>query len=141
MRPVDADAVADLAAEQFVAGHAERLGLGVEQRVLDRAQRQRHDAAGGRPRRGNRARRRCARARRPCWPTTRADSRSIAAADARRAEALVELAPADDAVVGRDLDEVVVAPAGIAGERLDALHFHGVLSGVGQRRSISKYPW
>jgi hypothetical protein len=47
MRPVYADAVADLAAEQFVAGHAERLGLDVEQRVLDRAKRQRHHAAGG----------------------------------------------------------------------------------------------
>ena len=39
MRPVDPDAVADLAAEQFVAGHAQHLGLGVEQRVFDRAQR------------------------------------------------------------------------------------------------------
>jgi hypothetical protein len=53
-------------------------------------------------------------------PTTRADSRSIAAADAGRAKTLVEFAPADDAVFGRDLDEVVVAPAGVAGERLDA---------------------
>ncbi len=49
MRPVHPDAVADLAAEQFVAGHAEQLGLGVEQRVLDGAERQRHHAAGGGP--------------------------------------------------------------------------------------------
>ena len=52
VRPVDPDAVADLAAEQLVAGHAQRLGLDVEQRVLDRAKRQRHYAARGRPRRG-----------------------------------------------------------------------------------------
>jgi hypothetical protein len=44
--------------------------------------------------------------------------------DAGRAEALVELAPADHALVGRQLDEVVVAPAGIAGERLDGPDFH-----------------
>ena len=120
MRPVDADAVAHLAAEQLVAGHAQRLGLGVEQRVLDRAQRLRDHAAGGGPRRaielGKDAlvlRRRSGRPRAP-------DSRSIDGADAGRAEPLVELAPADDAVVGRQLDEVVVPPAGVAGEDFDA---------------------
>ena len=46
-------------------------------------------------------------------------------AHARRAEPLVELAPADDAGVGGELDEVVVAPAGIAGQRLDAFDLHG----------------
>ena len=51
MRPVDPDAIADLAAEQFVAGHAEQLCLGVEQGVFDRAQRLRHHAAGGGTRR------------------------------------------------------------------------------------------
>ena len=51
-------------------------------------------------------------------------------ADARRAEALVELAPADDAVVGGELDEMVVAPARIAGQRLDALDLHGRSSGA-----------
>src|SRR5262249_50659719 len=35
-RPVEPDAVALLAAEQLVARHAKPLGLGVEQRILDR---------------------------------------------------------------------------------------------------------
>ena len=52
MRPVERDAVAQLAAEQRIDRHAERLRLGVEQRVLDRRDRLRHHAAGGRPRRG-----------------------------------------------------------------------------------------
>jgi len=45
---------------------------------------------------------------------------------ARRAKALVVLAPADDAVLGHDLDEVVVAPAGVAGERFDASYGGGL---------------
>ena len=42
-------AIVKSAAEQVVAGHAERLGLDVEQRVLDGAERQRYHAAGGGP--------------------------------------------------------------------------------------------
>ena len=99
VRPVDPDAVAHLAAEQLVARHAERLGLGVEQRVLDGADGLGDDAAGAGPggavelgvdalvlagRLPDHARRQAL------------DHR----ADAGRAEALVELAPADDAVVG-----------------------------------------
>ncbi|MGY3650973.1 hypothetical protein [Bradyrhizobium sp. LM2.9] len=44
-------------------------------------------------------------------------------ADAGRAEALVELAPADDTVFGRQLDEVVVSPTGIAGENFETCCF------------------
>ena len=124
MRPVDPDAVADLAAEQLVAGHAKRLGLGVEQCVLDSAHRQRHDAAGSRARRGKQfgidalvlQRRLADHARRQAL-----DHR----ADAGRAETLVELAPADNAVLGDKLDEVVVAPASVAGQGFDA--FDGCL--------------
>src|SRR5262249_35162828 len=36
--PVDANAVANLAAEQLVAGHAERLRLGIQQGILDGTQ-------------------------------------------------------------------------------------------------------
>ena len=130
MRPVDPDAVAHLAAEQLVAGHAERLGLGVEQRVLDGAERLRDDAAGRGPRRRSKLGVDALVLDR-VWPTTRARQALDHGADARRAEALVELAPADDAVVGRELDEVVVAPAGVAGERLDASYvgclFHDFL--------------
>ena len=39
--------------------------------------------------------------------------------DAGRAEALVVFAPADDAFVGREPDEAVVAPAPVAMQRLD----------------------
>ena len=46
VRPVHADAVAHLAAEQLVDRHAQRLGLGIEQRILDGAHRLRDDAAG-----------------------------------------------------------------------------------------------
>jgi len=53
---------------------------------------------------------------------------------AGRAKTLVILAPADDAVLGHDLDEVVVPPAGVAGERLDASYlsglFHDFLPGL-----------
>ena len=48
MRPVHADAIANLAAEQLVHRHAEPLGLGIEQRILYRAHGERDDAAGGR---------------------------------------------------------------------------------------------
>src|SRR6185436_978453 len=50
VRPVHANPVAQSAAEQHVAGHAERLRLGVEERVLDSSHRQRYDAAPTRPR-------------------------------------------------------------------------------------------
>ena len=43
-------------------------------------------------------------------------------ADAGRAKALVIFAPADHAVLGRDLDEMVVPPAGVAGEDFDAFY-------------------
>ena len=124
MRPVDPDTVADLAAEQFVTGHAQRLGLDVEQRILDGADRQRHDAAGGRPRRGKQ------------FGVDPLVLEGVLADDARRkaldrrghagsTKALVILAPADDAVLGHDLDEVVIPPAGVAGERFDASYGGG----------------
>ncbi len=46
MRPVDANAVADFPAEQFITGHAEHLGLDIEQSIFDRAQRLPDNAAG-----------------------------------------------------------------------------------------------
>src|SRR5215207_3653550 len=118
VRPVDPDTVADLAAQKLVARDAERLGLGVEKRVLDGAQSQGNDAAGGRPR---------DRIKLRVDPLVIAHrltddaSRELLdrRADARRAKTFVVLAPADDAVLGGDLDEVVVAEARIGGERLD----------------------
>jgi hypothetical protein len=49
MRPIDPDAVANFAPEQYVARDLERLGLGVEQRVLDGPQPLADDTTGGRP--------------------------------------------------------------------------------------------
>src|SRR5205807_1597888 len=96
MRPVDANAVADLAAEQLVARHAKMPGLGVEQGVLDRAERQRDHAAGGRSRRAVELRIdplmlagvMADHARRQPLDRSR---------NAGRAKPLVEFAPADDA--------------------------------------------
>src|SRR5262249_39325008 len=117
--PVDPDAVADLAAEQLIAGHAQRFRFHIEQSVFDRSESKGHHAAGSRARCGEQlgidafvlesvladhARRQ---------PLDRGGH-------ARRAEALVILAPADDAVVADNLDEVVVAPAGVAGKGFDA---------------------
>ena len=119
MRPVDPDTIADFAAEQFVAGHAERLGLDIEQRVLDRAERQRDHAAGGRACRGKQL-----RIDPLMLEGVLADHPRREPLDRRghagRAKALVIFAPADDAVFGHDLDEVIIAPAGVAGERFDA---------------------
>src|SRR6185436_10717518 len=124
VRPVDSDAVADLAAEQVVAGHAERLGLDVEQRVLDGAERQRYHAAGGRPRRGKQLRVDPLMLKRVLADHTRRKPLDRSR-HTGRAKALVILAPADDAILGHDLDEVVVPPAGVAGERFDASYGGG----------------
>ena len=43
--------------------------------------------------------------------------------DAGGAEAFVEFAPASHAVIGGDLDEVIVAPAGVTAEEFDARDF------------------
>ena len=116
-------AVALLAAEQLVARQAEPLGLGVEQRVLDRSHRLGDHAA-------------------RCGPGDAVELRVDALVcgdvladhalgepldrrrDAGRAEALVVFAPPDDAFVGRKLDEAVVAPAPVAMQRLDPGNFH-----------------
>src|SRR5262249_17264174 len=45
-------------------------------------------------------------------------------AHTRRAEAFVEFTPADDACIRAQLDEMIVAPARIAGERFDVCNLH-----------------
>ena len=140
VRPVDPDPVADLAAEQLVAGHAQRLGLGVEQGILDGAERLGDDAAG-------------AGTRRPVeigidalvLADRLADDAAAQLVDdrgqARRAEPFRKLAPADDALVRRELDEVVVAPAGIAGQRLYARDFHGAPPVSRGEPSMGRQAW
>ena len=128
VRPVHADAVAHLATQQVVAGHPQRAGLGVEQRVLDRAECFADDAAGGLAGAGEQVLvdgfmvehgaaddQRC----------QRLDGRG----EAGRGKPLVVLRPADDAIGRGDLQEVVVPPRCVARQRLDALDQR---SGIGR---------
>jgi len=115
VRPVDPDTVADLTTKQLVAGHAKRLRLGIKQRVLDRAERLRHNAACG----GTRGREQLgvnSLVLEYVLPDHASRQALDRGADAGRAKAFVELAPADDAVLRRQLHEVVVSPASVAGE-------------------------
>ena len=124
MGPVDANAVAHLAAEQLIARHAQPFRLRVEQRVLDRTEAFCDNAACRRP--GHAIHQRIE----PLVVVRRlADEfRSHALdhlRDAGGPEAFVEFAPSDDAAFGRDLDEVIVAPARIAVPRLNLDDLHG----------------
>ncbi len=129
MRPVDPNAVADLAAEQLVAGHPEQFCFGVEQRVLDRTQRLRNDAAG---RRAGRREQFGIDALVLIYILSDHASREALdrRPDAGRAKAFVEFAPADDVVFRGDFDEVVVSPAGVAGEQFNASYFRSLRHGV-----------
>ncbi len=126
MRPVHADAVADLTAEQLMDRHAEPSGLGIEQRIFDRTHGERDDAAGGRAR-GAVEFGVDALVRAGFLPDDPGGKPLYDGAHAGCAEPLVEFAPADDAGVSGQLDEVVIAPAGVAGQRLDTLDFHDFL--------------
>ncbi len=138
VRPVHPNAIAHLAAQKLVDRHAQALGLGVEQRILDGAQRLRHDAAGARPRRAVELGIDALVLAHGLADDPRAEAVDDGA-DARRAEALVELAPADDAVLGRELDEVVVAPARVAGKRLDRFDLHCRPLPAMRRRSLDPF--
>ena len=129
MRPVDPDAVADLAAEQFVAGYSERFCFRVEQRIFDGAERLRHDAAGG-------GTGRCEQLGIDAFvlkrvlahhPRREAPDRGT---EPGRTETFVKFTPADDAVLGGELDKVVVPPAGIAGQQFDAFYLRCFRHGV-----------
>jgi hypothetical protein len=135
MRPVDPHPVAHLAAEQRIARHAERLGLGVAQRVLDRAERLGDDAAGGWARRRVELEEDALVIHRILADDFRRQAVDNGG-DARRAKALVELAPAGDPVVGRELQEIIVAPARIGAQHLKARDLHRSLpSKVSRRRA------
>src|SRR5215831_2165580 len=121
--PVDADAITYLAAEQLIAGHVERLGLGVEERVLDGTDGLGHHAAGARS--GGAVKLRVdALVLAGPLPDHNGGQALDHGAHPRRAKPLIELAPAHDACLGGELDEVIVAPACIAGERLDVDDLH-----------------
>ena len=94
-----------------MARHSERLGFGVEQRILDSAEPFGYDAARGRPGEAIQL------GIDPLVVEYRLSDDPASeplddGTDPGRAEAFVELAPADDALVGRQFEEVIVSPAG-----------------------------
>jgi hypothetical protein len=130
MRPVERQAIAYRPAEQCVDRNAQRLGLDVEQGVLDRRHRLLvHTArrlAGDGVLRGHDAFDR---------PRVLADQALRHAPDhggeARAAVAFVIFRPADQAVIGGDLEERKVTPAGVTVQILDLDDLHGVSSPFG----------
>ena len=123
MRPVDRNAIADRPAEQGTDRYAIGLAGHVEQCVLDRRDRLLIDAAA-------RLAGEHVQVLRDLFVAERvaADQHRREAADhirqADRAEALVELGPANDAIVGGDLEEGEHAPAGIGLERFNVFDLH-----------------
>src|SRR6185295_8873347 len=116
--------ITDFAAEQLVCGHAQCLCLRIQHGVLDCAHGNPHDASGAWPRgaiqlgvdalmgidilaEGPRG--------------EPVDDR----AHARCTETFVELTPPNDASVRGDFDKMVVAPARIACQGLNAFYLHG----------------
>ena len=123
MRPVQQQPVADRAAEHFIDRHAQCLRLDIDQRVLDRGDRHRVDAAGGLPR------------RRVEIGRVALDRARVLADQALghfpddpgqplRAIPLHVFRPADDALVGRDLEKRIDPPPGIAVQVFDLDDFH-----------------
>ena len=123
MRPVDLQPVADRPAEHLVDRHAERLGLDVDQRVLDRGDRHRVDAAGGLPGRGVEIGR-VALDRPRVLPDQPLAELADDAGQPLRAIALHVFRPADDALVGGDLQKRIDPPAGVAMQVFDRGDFH-----------------
>ena len=123
MRPINPDTVAKLAAEERVARHAERLGLGVEQRVLDGAEPLGDNASGSRTGEAIQL------GIDPLAVEHRLSGNPPGeplddGADPGRAETLIKLAPADDALVGCQFEEVIIPPAGIAAKNFESLDLH-----------------
>ena len=123
MRPVELQSVAYRAAQHFIDRHAQRLGLDVDERVLDRRNRHLVDAASrlpaGRVEIGAVALDR---------PRVLADEPLRHFADdlgqPLRAVAFHVFGPTDDAVVGGDLQKRIDPPAGIAMQVFDFGNLH-----------------
>src|SRR5258706_15799531 len=129
MRPVNANAIANFAAKQLVAGHPEQFSLRIEQGVFDCAKRLCNDTAGGGPRRREELRIDPFVLMGILSNHPRRETLDCST-DARRTKTFVELAPANDAVFGGELDEAVVSPTGVAGEQFDASYFRCVAHSV-----------
>src|SRR5690606_20041324 len=127
MRPVQADALAHRPAEQLVDRHAQRLRLDVQKSVLDCADRLLDHAsarlAAERVKQG---------ADRLVAPRVLADDRRREVLDRGRhalaAERFVVLAPADQPLVGADLEEIEVPMPGIGVQALEPGDLHGLAS-------------
>jgi len=101
----------------------ESFGFGVEQGVFDCAQPLADDSAGGRPGQAMKLGVGSLVVEDPLADDPRRQSLD-GRADPRRSEALVELAPPDDAFVGRQLEEMIIPPARIAAQDCEIRDLH-----------------
>src|SRR5215207_1012946 len=123
VRPIDGNDIPLLPAKQVVDGHAQGLGFGVQQRVLDGTERLGAQSIRG----GSRGSRKGGIEALMVVYRLADQSVSVPLNDGREpggAEGLVEFAPADDPVIGDELEKVIVTPSGIAGQRFDPLDSH-----------------
>src|SRR5215203_2845219 len=123
MRPIDGNDVPLLPAKQVVDGHAQCLGFGVQQRIFDGTERLGAQSV----RSGSRGSRKDGIEALMVVYRLADQSVSIPLDDGREPggpEGLVEFAPADDPVVGDELEKVIVTPSGIAGQRFYPLDSH-----------------
>ena len=123
MRPVDRNAVAQLAAEQLIDRHAQRLALDVEQRVLDGGDGLADDAAARLGRSGGEH-----GVDQLDLHRVHADhvghQRLDHARQAGAAEAFVVFRPADDAVGRHELEKREGPPSRVALEDFESLDLH-----------------
>src|SRR5215204_7729309 len=125
VRPVDGNDIPLLPAKQVVDRHTQGLGFGVQQRIFDGTERLGAQSVRG----GSRGSRKGGIEALMVVYRLADQTVSIPLDDGRepgRPEGLVEFAPADDAVIGDELEKVIVTPSGIAGQRFDPLDFHRV---------------
>jgi hypothetical protein len=140
VRPVDGNDVPLLTAKQVVDGHAQGLGFGVQQRVFDGTERLGAQSV----RSGSRGGRKSGVEALMVVYLLADQTVSIPLDDGRepgRPEGLVEFAPADDAVIGDELEKMIVTPSGIAGQRFDPLDYHrpGSSLGAGSLSTASRW--
>src|SRR5829696_10143090 len=123
VRPVDGNDVPLLPTKQVVDGHAQSLGFAVQQRIFYGTERLGAQSV----RSGSRGSRKGGVEALMVVYRLADQSVSIPLDDGREPggpEGLVEFAPADDPVIGDELEKVIVTPSGIAGQRFDPLDFH-----------------
>jgi hypothetical protein len=125
MRPVHRDRLAGRPPEELVHRDPERLRLEVEERVLDARQGLRDHGAGTLPSRSVEVPVDCLDGPRVPSHDERREVLDDSREAAGRAVRIGDLSPADEAVVGRRLEEDPRTPAGVAEERLERGDSHG----------------